>query len=180
MPTDIGNSEARYLRDVEMYYLLKAMVDKGLEVMVVLDSCHSGGATRGLGGAATRGIASIDTTPRPTASLVAPAADLLAAWQGAGGTTRAMKPASGWLLEPQGYTLLAACRANESAYEYPFNGRENNGALTYWLLDTLRQAGPTTSYKMVHDRILAKVHGQFEQQTPMLQGEGNRRFSAAR
>ena len=78
MPTDIGNSEARYLRDVEMYYLLKAMVDKGLEVTVVLDSCHSGGATRGLGGAATRGIASIDTTPRPTVSLVAPAAELLA------------------------------------------------------------------------------------------------------
>ena len=174
VPTDIGNSEARYLRDVEMYYLLKAMVDKGLVVTVVLDSCHSGGATRGLGGAATRGIPSIDTTQRPTSSLVAPAAELLAAWQGPGGTTRAMKPASGWLLEPQGYTLLAACRANESAFEYPFDGYENNGALTYWLLDALRQAGPSTSYKMVHDRILARVHGQFEQQTPMLQGEGNR------
>mgnify|MGYP001547264349 FL=1 len=84
-----------------------------------------------------------------------------------------MKPASGWLLEPQGYTLLAACRANESAYEYPFNGHEKIGVLTYWLLDTLRQAGPNTSYKMVHDRILAKVHGQFEQQTPMLQGAGH-------
>ena len=70
--------------------------------------------------------------------------------------------------------MLAACRASESAYEYPFDGYENNGALTYWMLDTLRQAGPTISYKMVHDRILAKVHGQFERQTPMLQGEGNR------
>jgi len=174
VPTDIGNPESRYLRDVEMYSLLKAMVDKGLAVTMVLDSCHSGGATRGVGKAAARGIASIDTTPRPTDSLVASAAELLAAWQSTGGTTRAMKPASGWLLEPQGYTLLAACRANESAYEYPFNGSESNGALTYWMLDTLREADATISYKMLHDRILAKVHGQFEQQTPMLQGEGNR------
>src|SRR5690606_2120813 len=33
-----------------------------------------------------------------------------------------------------------------------------------------------TTYKMVHDRILAKVHGQFENQTPLLQGEGNLRI----
>ena len=85
-----------------------------------------------------------------------------------------MKLSSGWLLEPQGYTLLAACRAQESAYEYPFSGTERNGALTYWLLDSLKQLGPGLSYKLLHDRILAKVHGQFEEQTPQLQGAGNR------
>jgi hypothetical protein len=47
VPLDIGNSEARYLRDIELAYILKAMVDKGLVVTIVLDSCHSGGATRG-------------------------------------------------------------------------------------------------------------------------------------
>jgi hypothetical protein len=45
-PTDIGNSEARYLRDIELAHLLKAMVDIGLPVTIVLDSCHSGGGTR--------------------------------------------------------------------------------------------------------------------------------------
>lgn len=176
VPTDIGNSEARYLRDVELAYLLKEMVDKGLVITVVFDSCHSGGATRGVGGARPRGISSVDATERPTASLVASTAELVAAWRGLpGGTTRAAKPASGWLLEPQGYTLFAACRANESAYEFPFNGLESNGALTYWLLDTLRQAGPGFSYKMVFDRVLAKVHGQFAEQTPQLQGAGDRR-----
>lgn len=176
VPTDIGNVETPYLRDVELYYLIKTMVDKGLELTVVLDSCHSGGATRGIGRAVARGIASIDTTPRPLDSSVATPAELAAAWQGAGGSARALKlakPASGWLFEPKGYTLLAACRANESAYEYPFNGVENNGALTYWLLDTLRSAHAPISYKMAYDRIVAKVHGQFEQQTPMLQGEGD-------
>ena len=188
VPLDIGDPQARYVRDVELYFLIEEMVRKGLRVVVVFDSCHSGGATRGLGGARKRGISTVDTTPRPTDSLVASSTALTAAWQSASaGRTRDPKPASGWLLEPKGYTFFAACRANESAFEYPFNGTESNGALTYWLLDTLRQAGPNFTYKMLHDRILAKVHGQFEQQTPLLQGadlpgvgneDGNRSFGS--
>lgn len=178
VPTDIGDAHARYLRDVEIHYLLQEMVNKGLVLTVVLDSCHSGGATRAVNGeilgAVPRGIDQIDTADRPLESLVATKSELEAVWQGQSTEqSRAAKSVSGWLLEPKGYTLLAACRANEFAYEYPFNGRESNGALTYWLLDTLRQAGPTLTYKMLHDRILAKVHGQFAQQTPMLQGEGD-------
>jgi len=175
VPTDIGNSEARYLRDVELAHLLKAMVDKGLIVTVVLDSCHSGGATRGEGGAVVRGIGSIDTTPRPTESLVASHNELAKTWHTLSeGMTRTVKLGSGWLLEPKGYTFLAACRASESAYEYAFDGRERNGALTYWLLDSLKQLGPGLTYRQLHDHILAKVHGQFERQTPQLQGEGDR------
>lgn len=174
VPANIGNPGARYLRDVELAYLLRAMVDKGLIVTVVLDSCHSGGATRGMAAAVARGISEIDTTPRPADSLIAPTWQLAALWQAEASATRAAKPASGWLLEPKGYTLFAACRASESAYEYPFNGNEKNGALTYWLLDSLRQAGPGFSAKVIFDRILAKVHGQFDRQTPQLQGEGNR------
>ena len=178
VPVDIGDPRARYLRDVEIHKLIQDMVDKGLVLTVIFDSCHSGGATRaattGTPGAVARGIATVDKTPRPTDSLVGSPAALAAAWAGqTGAATRAVKPASGWLLEPKGYTLLAACRANESAYEYPFDGTESNGALTYWLLDALRQASPNYTYKMLHDRILAKVHSQFEMQTPMLQGEAD-------
>jgi hypothetical protein len=174
VPSDIGKPEARYLRDIELAYLLEEMVKQGLVVTLVLDSCHSGGATRGLV-ARVRGIPSVDSAARPADSLVAPVEVLAAFWQQrGGGATRALKPEVGWLLEPKGYTLLAACRASESAYEYAADGQETHGALTYWLLDTLRLAGSGVSYKMLHDRILAKVHGVFEQQTPQLQGEGNR------
>ena len=174
VPLDIGDPQARYLRDVELFYLIQEMVKKQLRLTVVFDSCHSGGATRGRGGAVKRGIGTVDTTIRPTDSLVAPAEALSAAWESrTRGQSRAARAASGWLLEPKGYTFLAACRANESAFEYPFNGRESNGALTYWMLDSLRQAGPNLTYKMLHDRILAKVHGQFEDQTPLIQGEGD-------
>lgn len=182
VPADIGKPDGRYLRDVEIAYLLQTMVEKGLVVTVVLDSCHSGGATRGRGGAvARRAIGtggagmSVDTVTPPQDSLVASIAELSASWRGLSiDDTRALKPASGWLLEPQGYTLLAACRASESAYEYPFNGLEYSGALTYWMLDSLRQIGPGMTYKTLHDRILAKIHSQFVMQTPQLQGIGDR------
>jgi hypothetical protein len=175
VPTDIGNTETRYLRDVELAHLLKSMVDKGLIVTVVLDSCHSGGATRGRGSAFKRGTGQVDMADRPTDSLVAPAAELAATWrEQARAATRDVKVGSGWLLEPRGYVLLAACRETESAYEYEYTARERSGALTYWLLDSLKQLGPRLTYKLVHDRLLAKIHGQFEDQTPQLEGEGNR------
>jgi hypothetical protein len=174
VPLDIGDASARYVRDVELYYLINDLVKKEVRLTVVFDCCNSGGATRGNGGARKRGISVVDLNARPGDSLVAPTDQLIAAWQAAsGGAMRASKPASGWLLEPKGYTFMAACRANESAFEYPFNGTENNGALTYWMLDTLRQSGPNITYKTLHDRILPKVHGQFEAQTPMLQGDAS-------
>lgn len=176
VPMDIGNG-THYLRDVEIYYLLQAMVEKKLLVAVVLDSCHSGGATRGFGGATARGIPAIDTGPRPIDSLVASIDELAQAWnryRPAKETTRSLKPGAGWLLEPKGYVLLSACRAQELAFEYPFDGQESNGALTYWLLDSLKQLGPGLTYKTLHNRILAKIHSQFTSQTPQLQGEGDR------
>jgi hypothetical protein len=47
VPTDLGDDEGRYLRDIELAFLLQKLVAKGLYVTIVLDSCHSGRATRG-------------------------------------------------------------------------------------------------------------------------------------
>lgn len=175
VPVDIGDPAAQYLRDVEIHGLLKAMGEKGLEVTVVFDSCHSGGATRGKGLGVARGIGKADNAPRPHVSAVADLMDIQEQWRQDAAVMRGVKPASGWLLNSGVYTFLAACRANESAYEYPFNGVESNGALTYYLLDTLRQSGHNISYRAVMDRIIGCVHGIFALQTPMLQGEGDRR-----
>lgn len=175
VPTDIGDSEARYLRDVEMAHILKRMADKDLVVTIVLDSCHSGGATRGIGGGRVRGITSIDTTARPADSLVASRADLIATWQAIPpGQTRNAQLGAGWVPEMKGSVLLAACRANELANEFPFDGGESNGALTYWLLDSLKQLGPGLTFKMLHDRILVKVNARFKDQTPQLHGDSGR------
>jgi hypothetical protein len=175
VPLDIGQPTSRYLRDLELAALLQKMVSKGLVVTVVLDSCHSGGATRA-GDSDIRGADTntVDTTPRPTESLVASASELVNIWQNLTGGTRNAVASSGMLPDIKDYVLLAACRPLESAYEYAFNGKERNGALTYWLLDSLQNRSLDLTYNELYSRINAKIHSQFQQQTPMLLGEGNR------
>jgi hypothetical protein len=176
VPIDIGNSEATYLRDIKISHLLKKMVDKGLIVTIVLDSCHSGGATRGKNiNSAVRGLGIVDTTPRPTESLVASHEELVATRRSlATRTQRNVNFGSGWLPEAKGYVLLAVCRESESAHDDIFEGIEANGALNYWMLRSLKDIGPGITYKLLHDRIIANVHGLFENQTPMLEGDGSR------
>ena len=174
VPADIGAPAGQYLRDVEISQLLGTMTGKGLVVTVVLDSCHSGGATRGEGRAVKRGVGLPDIAPRRHGGLVPVTEATAALWR-----ARGMKPGSGWLPEPRDYTLLAACRAQESAFEFPFDGIQPMGALTYWMLEALRQAGPGLTYQTLHNRVLAGVHGRFARQTPQLQGEGDRQVFGA-
>jgi Caspase domain len=185
VPTDIGDSEKRYLRDVELAYLLKSMVDKGLIVTIVLDSCHSGGATRGTFGTVARGTGRIDKNDRPADSLVAAYDELSRAWteitgfgsnsssSSSSATGRNVQTVNGWVPEPKGYVLLAACEPNQSAFETVFDG-EKRGALTFYLLDSLKHKGPNFTYRMLHDQTAPKIRAKFAQQTPMLQGDRDR------
>ncbi|HEX9962741.1 MAG TPA: caspase family protein, partial [Pyrinomonadaceae bacterium] len=182
VPCDIGENangdekSVRYLRDIEIAYLLKAMSDKGLLVTLVLDSCHSGGATRGSGGAVTRGITSIDTRKPPEQSSVADKQVLIESFREMpSSATRSVNAASGWRLPtPKNCVIISACRANELANEYAFDGSERNGALTYWMLDALKQIGEGYTYKMLYNRVVAKVHAKFVDQTPQLEGDSDR------
>ena len=170
VPMDIGDTkEGRYLRDVEMTTLLKRMTDKGLIVTVILDSCHSGGATRG--DAEIRSSNEPDTLERTSESLVATREELERNWLDLTGNR---ETGVAGLPQAREYVLLAACRPTEFAYEYAVNGRERNGALTYWMIDTLKTLSGTLTYKTLHDRISAKVQSKFPQQVPMLLGEGDR------
>jgi hypothetical protein len=191
VPVDIGDPNCRYLRDLELANFLESMVGKELRVVLVLDSCHAGGATRlnyaPRGMRVPLGRHPFDETSRPTDSLVAPRQELLASWKG-----EAMVPRQGpfpgwrdgavvlrdfqastpWLPVAEGYVLLAACCPKEFAYEGEFDGAMG-GALTHWLLDALNRVEEGTTYKKLHQQIVAKVHGVLPQQTPMLLGEEN-------
>ena len=113
VPTDIHDPSAQYVRDVELAVLFRRLVDKGVRLSVVLDSCHSGGAARGVGDVAVRGIDTVDEAVRPTESVVASAQHLAESWPA--GEPRTVKGGAGWLPEPEGYVLLAACRPSEFA-----------------------------------------------------------------
>lgn len=181
VPIDIGNASARYVRDVEVAKLLREMEGKGLVVTVVIDSCHSGGATRAITRAednvGIRGVDFIDRTPRPAGSLVGTVADLAAAAAPVGGgaaraaeATRGMAAGAG----AGGAVVLAACRPSELAREFPFDGKESQGALTYWLLSAARQGGDGLTFRTAYDVIQARIHSQFPAQTPMLFGDPDR------
>ena len=174
VPMDIGDTaEGRYLRDVEMTTLLKRMTDKGLIVTMILDSCHSGGATRG--DAKIRSAGQTDTAQRSPKSLVAEPEELEQNWLD---LTRNRIIGAAGLPEAREYVLLAACRPNEYAYEYAVNGgTERNGALTYWMIDTLTSvatSGQPLTYKLLHDRVNAQIQSKFPQQIPMILGESDR------
>jgi hypothetical protein len=178
VPTDIGNPESNYLRDIEIAHLLKKMVDKGLVVIMFLDSCHSGGSTRGPIKAAVRGLSTIDTTDRVKDSLVASNEELISSWSELSKTdipaTRNITRTSGWLPEAKGYTLLAACRQHEYAIEDQFP-ELRSGVLTYYLLESLySQRRNGINYKMLYDTVIAKVHSRYSSQTPVLEGETDR------
>lgn len=177
VPTDIGLPNSRYLRDLEFAKLLEEMVEKGLVVTMILDSCHSGGATREMSDDRVRGCTFIDKTSRPTNSLVASVNKLTQNWQTLTVNNRNIKVVNGLLPEPKGYTLIAACRDNELAFEDVFEGTERNGALTYFLLQELRKSGARVSTKTLFDRISNLVRNRFnDRQTPMLLGESNTTF----
>ncbi|MEG4484994.1 caspase family protein [Microcoleus sp. D2_18a_B4] len=172
VPIDVGNESGRYLRDVELATLLKRMTDKGLIVTLVLDSCHSGEATRG-DDVAIRGPGETDTALRDSESLVAQRQELIANWQAlTDGIPASITPGQ-WLPQPRDYVLLAACRPSEYAYEYAVSGKERHGALTYWMIDTLTSSPSGLTYKTLHDRVSAKIQSKFPQM-PMLVGESDR------
>lgn len=171
VPMDIGSSDGRYLRDVEIATLLKRLTDKGCIVTVIFDSCHSGGATRG--DCAIRGNENnlVDTTARSQDSLVASREELLNNWQIL--TQADPDLSSGWLPNKD-YVFLAACRPSEFAYEYAINGGQRNGALTYWMMDTLTSSTSVLTYKSLYNRLKGMIQSKFPQQLPMLSGDGDR------
>jgi hypothetical protein len=173
VPMDIGDTpDGRYLRDIEMTTLLKRMTDKGLIVTLVLDSCHSGGATRG--DAEIRSAGQTDNLPRSSQSLVAELEELEQNWRES--KNRGLVEEGGAVR--RNYVLLAACRPNEYAYEYAVNGgTERYGALTYWMIDTLTSvatSGQPLTYKLLHDRINAQIQSKFQAQIPMVAGKIDR------
>jgi Caspase domain len=156
---------------------VKGMVDKGLIVTVVIDACHSGSATRTSAPMIARCLSKVDynvlesdtsTLPLSQLEMEIPTAAAL-------GEYRNAKRKNSWLVEPRGYTLLAACRSHEEAAECEFDGKWH-GVFTHSLIDSLNLGWQPCTYEMLHQRIRAKVNTRFKNQTPIMSGEGDRVF----
>jgi len=168
---DTGADQAKYIRDIEIAGWLHCLVDKALRVTVVLDSCHAGGSARHKWEPVTRGSGLVDYSLLPSDLC----GDALWAPGPHSAGSRHGELRRNWLLEASGYTLLAACTAFQKAYEHTFAERQH-GALTYYLIDTLRSEPGSLSTEALLSRISAKVQSYFSEQTPVLDGDSTMAF----
>jgi hypothetical protein len=178
VPYDARNPETPLVRDYELSYLLRDLVERGAFVTLILDCCHSGGALRS--GALARGLRHVDRERRPPFVEVDDPEALARAWTiwrrqppgpGGGGPLRGVALGRAPLELRRGYVALAACLPTQVAYEQARLGGASMGALTFHLLEALRAAGPGTTWRGVYDRIAGRLHRERWSPTPWIEGE---------
>lgn len=157
------------LSDKELAVLIRGVEAGGGHVLVVLDSCHSGTATRTLADAGDVSVRHIPADPRerPLASYDLGTSDGATLPVTAGPGTRGIVP-SGWSLPGSNHVLLAGCRADQLSKERPVEGAIR-GVFSHALLTTLAVASGPLSYREVHARATARVVATVAEQTPQLE-----------
>lgn len=170
--TDHGCS---YLRGPELANCLRLMVAKGLLVTLVLDCCYSGSVLRAgnIHGADVRAI-----SYKPAIDAASPLELFMDFSDSINGVRDAQMPLEQWLVNPNGYTILAACGPHERAWEIEIEG-ERRGALTYFLteaLSALRKSGVELTHQSLYQHLRTRFHASWPQQTPMRYGNKNFSF----
>ena len=178
MPYDSGrmNSgfpvqvEPRDIRDTQIRDWLFRLSKKTANLTLVFDSCHSGSITRMVGDSEEEGTKLRWIPPDPLPMGVVPPADSSAE---RGVSQEAAH--SGWLPAGGTYVLLAACAADQGAYEldHEHDGQPlRNGAFTFFLTQEIIQStgeSPCT-YQDIWEKVATKVNNRFQKQTPQLEG----------
>jgi hypothetical protein len=150
------------IRDREMTRILNAALDKGVHLTVIFDSCHSGGATRGLAAGRQR---SLPYDPRPVTD---PPDTLPNGQRVPPPTERADNPA----------LVFAAVQQDQAANEAnpSENMPESHGAFTAALLETLQVLPADAPASLVYQRVKAILEGGgFPEQEPDLDANPTRR-----
>ena len=151
------------LADKEIAYLIKKISagKPNLHTVVILDSCHSGTATRNTDGVrqspgseVERPIESYHIAPKPSKSA-----------------NSIVQEKANWYRPPNGkHLLIAACAPHEEAREKRL-GQDGmvQGVFSYYLREAISAAGPELSYLALFRRVRAKVRYVNRYQTPQLE-----------
>jgi caspase domain-containing protein len=160
-PTDVLQlSSVNDIRDDEFRVWLSSV---GTEVVVILDSCHSGTATRGGSEMRTRSLERpIPPEDGNEPEFVRQAYD-----------PESMADGATTILE------LAAAAPNQSALEGPFGATgtkaaEPRGAFTWFLVQELARAEPDITYEEVIRSVAERLFEEELPQDPQVTGAGTR------
>ena len=140
----------------------------GVSLTVIMDCCHSGTNTR-----------EILPPDEPVKQRYLPSPwDLVAAESGRklrGTVTRELRASSRAKRKKSDIVhadicelLITGCRDTQTSADAYIKG-SYNGALTYYLVDTIRKANGKLSYRELHKRTLGKLKGEYDQ-VPQLEG----------
>ncbi|KAK0113059.1 hypothetical protein ONS95_014765 [Cadophora gregata] len=163
-----GGKENRkqYLWGFELASLLKNMVDNDLVITLILDCCFSGSVYR-------HDEPSVRFLPYdPEFESDRP---LDPKKNVEDGMYRDVSMQPNWLLNPDRYAILTACGPHQVAIEPRFEGK-NHGALSYFLLDFVKDFGLTKRHRDMHNYLCAKFRDSILPQNPVLYGNGNQGF----
>lgn len=148
------------LADKELALLLSRIPEKA-HAVVILDSCHSGSATRSIKTLQHSGLAKFTSD----ADIPRRLEDYLSI----GATSYAAMQASGKLEIPASrHILMAACGRHELAYEDVMP----RGVFTGWLTRLLREAAGGKTYAQLYESLYAVIKKNANAQTPQLKAYG--------
>lgn len=171
LPKGENSNHESYLWGSTLASLLKAMVDKGLAVTLVLDCCFSASVSR-------RGDPDVRYLPYDPEIGSKYPPDLEKDLEDAADhpASRDASMRSNWLVNPDGYAILAACGPQEVAVEPKFDG-QRHGALSYYLFKTLTEfGGHGKKHKDIYDHLRAKFQKSGLRQHPVLYGNKDQGF----
>lgn len=159
------------LSDDVLAALLGALADKGAQVTLLTDACHSGGVLRsGRSGEARFAEFGTQAVEDPTA------------WPGWPAGVAFEDDRAGSDSNPR-LVHLAACSARQAAYEYDFDtmdGARPHGVFTFCLVESLRRVQPGETFALLARRVELAMHQLPETplQNPWLLGPATRQVLA--
>jgi hypothetical protein len=176
VPHDSGRAphENRDIKDDEIYLWLKALTAKTSAVTLIFDCCHSGTIDRDSFGEEMRWV---EADLRPPEEL--PPSPIPPEARASLSASRDVGPA-GWLPVGERYALIAGCRSEERSYEMEEPAGVRHGALTFFLIQELRKAGPGTTYRDLFELVAPRVSSRMANQHPQLVGAGDLEVFGAR
>jgi len=151
------NGQVFDITGAELHGLLLQLAAKTKNITFILDSCHSGRLVRG---ARVRGIKADNRKPPDQPPPYAVATRRL----GEAGSEPSLR-----------YAFIAAATSRESAFEHLAGGKEY-GALTYFLVQQLRNSGSGITYRDVMDKVNGIVTANYPSQHPQLEGAAADQF----
>lgn len=149
--------DGTYITDDELRAVL-GKIPKGVNLEVLLDSCHSGTGTR-----AAMGLAALPEELSFVPRFLVPPVDVQCRVEDDLVTKRLLAETN-----PMGHVLFSGCRANQTSAD-AYIGGAYNGAFTYYLCKTLRDTAAGISRAELLKRTRASLRFNGFDQVPQLE-----------